>query len=191
MHPTADVAVSTLSADALETRLGELGALLHACVAAGASVNFIWPFAPAEAEAFWERKVLPAVRAGTRTVFIAESAGRILGTVQLDADTPPNQAHRAEVAKLLVHPDARRRGIARTLMNAVEERARTLGRTLITLDTRTGDFAEPLYASMGYVAAGTIPGYCLDPAGARLDATTIMYKALEGSLPATHATGGG
>lgn len=188
MQSSADVALSTLSAEALEGRLSELGALLHACVAAGASVNFVWPFVPAEADAFWERKVLPAVHAGTRTVFIAETAEGIVGTVQLDADTPPNQRHRAEIAKLLVHPDARRRGIARTLMGAAEERARALGRTLITLDTRAGDFAEPLYASIGYLTAGTIPGYCLDPSGARLDATTIMYKPLTGFSPPSPAT---
>jgi len=178
MSPPADVALSTLSADALKGRLLELGALLHACVAAGASVNFVWPFAEDEAEAFWERKVLPAVRAGTRTLFVAETAGRIRGTVLLDVDTPPNQPHRAEVAKLLVHPQARRRGIARALMAALEARARELGRTLLTLDTRAGDVAEPLYTSLGYVTVGTIPGYCVDPSGTRLDATTIMYKTL-------------
>lgn len=185
MQSSADVIISTLSADALEGRLGELGALLHACVAAGASVNFVWPFAKDEADAFWERKVLPAVRNGTRTVLVAETAGRLLGTVQLDVDTPPNQRHRAEVTKLLVHPDARRQGIARTLMSAVEARAGALGRTLVTLDTRTGDFAELLYASIGYATAGTIPGYCMDPSSTRLDATTIMYKTLGGPSPAS------
>lgn len=169
---------SILSADDAGRRLGELGALLHACVSAGASVNFVWPFAPAEAEAFFAQKVLPAVRTGTRTLWITEVEGRIVGTVQLDTATPPNQPHRAEVTKLLVHPDVRRKGIARALMAALEARAAALGRTLITLDTRTGDAAEPLYASLGYVAVGIIPGYCVDPAGTRLDATTIMYKTL-------------
>ena len=185
MSPTTAPAISALSADELERRIDELGTLLHACVVAGASVNFVWPFSEDEAESFWKRKVLPVVRTGTRTLFIAESAGRILGTVQLDVDTPPNQPHRAEVTKLLVHPDARRGGIARTLMGALEDRARALGRTLITLDTRTGDSAEPLYASLGYVTVGTIPGYCIDPAGERLDATTIMYKTLPSPSAAT------
>lgn len=169
----------SLTPEEAETRLPELGALLHACVAAGASVNFVWPFSQAEAELFFARKVLPAIAAGTRTLWIAEIDGRVVGTVQLDVDTPPNQPHRAEVTKLLVHPEARRRGIARALMAALEERAAGLGRSLVTLDTRTGDFAEPLYASLGYITVGTIPGYCVDPAGTRLDATTIMYKTLQ------------
>jgi len=171
--------LSSLTAAEAEARLSELGALLHACVAAGASVNFVWPFTQAEAELFFARKVLPAIAAGTRTLWIAEIDGRVVGTVQLDVDTPPNQPHRAEVTKLLVHPEARRRGIARALMAALEDRAATLERSLITLDTRTGDFAEPLYASLGYVAIGTIPDYCIDPARTRLDATTIMYKTLQ------------
>jgi ribosomal protein S18 acetylase RimI-like enzyme len=98
--------------------------------------------------------------------------------VQLSTDTPPNQPHRAEVTKLLVHPDFRRRGIARALMAELEVRAAALKRTLITLDTRTGDSAEPLYASMGYKTVGTIPDFCVDPFGERLYPTTIMYKTL-------------
>jgi ribosomal protein S18 acetylase RimI-like enzyme len=90
----------------------------------------------------------------------------------------PNQRHRAEVAKLLVHPDARRRGIARDLMAAIEEIARQEGRTLLTLDTRTGDAAEPLYRDMGYRTAGVIPGYARGPHGRELEATTFMYKVL-------------
>jgi len=90
----------------------------------------------------------------------------------------PNQRHRAEVRKLLVHPDARRRGIARALMAAIERRARHLGRSLLTLDTRTGDGAERLYASLGYETAGVIPGFARDTTEDRLDATTIMYKTV-------------
>ena len=169
--------IVALSAPELETRLNEFAALLHACVHAGASINFVLPFPLQEAETFWRAKVLPGLRAGTRILFAAEADGRLAGSVQLDCDTPPNQPHRAEVSKLMVHPDFRRRGIARALMAALERRAGDLGRSLITLDTRTGDMAEPLYASLGYVTAGTIPGYCRDPFADRLDATTIMYKA--------------
>jgi ribosomal protein S18 acetylase RimI-like enzyme len=103
----------------------------------------------------------------------------VVGSVQLDYDTPPNQPHRADVRKLLVHPRSRRQGIARMLMRELERRARERGRTLLTLDTRSGDKAEPLYASMGYCVVGIIPGFCRDTADAgRLDATTIMYKQL-------------
>jgi hypothetical protein len=167
-----------LTADDVADRIRDLGRLLHACVHAGASVNFVLPFTEDEGAAFWAGKVLPAVRDGVRIVLAAQAGGRIVGTVLLHTDTPPNQTHRAEVSKLLVHPDARRRGIARALMSEVERRAAGLGRTLITLDTRTGDMAEPLYASLGYATAGVIPGYCRDPFEDRLDSTTIMYKVL-------------
>jgi GNAT superfamily N-acetyltransferase len=111
-------------------------------------------------------------------VLIARLDGITAGTVQLDYDTPGNQLHRAEVRKLLVHPQFRRRGIAKKLMAEIESLASGLGRSLITLDTRTGDMAEPLYAAMGYRIAGIIPGFCRDTDSDRLDPTTVMYKNL-------------
>ena len=155
-----------------------LGDVLRACVHRGASVSFILPFSHDDANAFWRDKVLPAVRAGNCCVLVARIAGRIVGTVQLDLATPPNQPHRAEVRKLLVHPDARRRGIARALMAAIEEQAREARRTLLTLDTTTGGFAEPLYLSMGYVRVGEIPRYSRRSDSAELEGTTVMYKEL-------------
>jgi ribosomal protein S18 acetylase RimI-like enzyme len=178
MPAETPIAITALPADDVARRIPELGALLHACVHAGANINFVMPFPMPESEAFWRDAVLPAVRAGTRIVLVVEREGRILGSVQLGTDTPPNQAHRAEVTKLLVHPDHRRRGFARALMAELEVRARGLGRSLITLDTRTGDSAESLYTSLGYVSAGVILGFCRDPFEDRLDPTTIMYKML-------------
>lgn len=156
----------------------KLGALLHACVHAGASVSFTLPFPHAEAAAFWREQVLPTVNAGTRVVLLARMGVRIVGTVQLDLGTPPNQPHRAEVRKLLVAPGARRRGIARALMAAIEREARDRHRSLLTLDTVTGSFAEPLYLSMGYVAIGAIPRYALNFDSTVLESTTVMYKEL-------------
>ncbi len=170
--------ISILTADDVAADLQSLGALLHDCVNAGASVNFVLPYSPGEAVSFWAETVLPAVRAGGRTVLVANVDASIAGTVQLIHDTPPNQPHRAEVSKLLVHPDFRRRGIARALMADLEGLAGRMGRSLITLDTRTGDSAEPLYQSLGYTVAGVIPGYCRDTIEDRLDPTTIMYKVL-------------
>jgi ribosomal protein S18 acetylase RimI-like enzyme len=170
--------ISNFSADDLMRHVGELGALLHACVHAGASVNFVLPYSREDSEAFWNRKVLPGLHARGLLLLAAWEDGKIAGSVQLDYDTPPNQPHRAEVRKLLVHPDFRRRGLARALMAEIERRAGALGRSLLTLDTRTGDMAEPLYTSLGYKTAGIIPGYCRDPMEDRLDSTTIMYKNL-------------
>ena len=63
-------------------------------------------------------------------------------------------------------------------MDEIEAIALKRGRSLITHDTRTGDPAEPLYASLGYKTAGIIPGYCCDTIEDCLDATTIIHKAL-------------
>ena len=155
-----------------------LGHVLHACVHSGASVSFVLPFSRDDAIAFWRDKVVPAVAAGDCRVLLARIAGNIVGTVQIDLATPPNQRHRAEVRKLLVHPEARRRGIARKLMSTLEQDARQLGRSLLTLDTVTGASAEPLYLSMGYIRVGVIPGYARRPDSSELDSTTIMFKEI-------------
>lgn len=175
----ASLSVELLSAEALQANLPALVTLLHRCVHAGAAINFVLPFPEAEAERFWRVKVLPPAQAGLRAVFVARLGEVVVGSVQLDCDTPPNQPHRAEVAKLMVDPAHRRQGVARRLMEALDAEARRRGRSLITLDTRTGDNAEPLYASLGYQVAGVIPGYSLDPLLPRLDATTFMYKSLQ------------
>ena len=163
---------------AVESDLGMLGELLHAVVHTGAGVSFVVPFSQDEARAFWREKVLPGVRARTRRVVVARWRGHIVGTVQLDFAVPPNQQHRAEVAKLLVHPTARRRGIARALMLALEAIAQSEGRTLLTLDTWTGSSAETLYRSLGYTTVGVIPRYARGSLTPDLEPATIMYKEL-------------
>ncbi|WP_313621222.1 GNAT family N-acetyltransferase [Achromobacter sp.] len=176
---SANLELTLLPADAAAACLPELANLLHACVQGGASVSFVLPYSLADAAAFWRAKVLPGVESGALKLWVARLDGRLAGSVQLDTDTPPNQPHRAEVRKLLVHPDLRRRGIARRLMVEVDGMAARLGRSLITLDTRTGDSAEPLYASLGYQTVGVIPGFARDPIdAAKVDGTTIMYKQL-------------
>jgi GNAT superfamily N-acetyltransferase len=167
-------------AEAFERDIEMLGEVLHAVVHGGAGVSFYLPFSQNDAKTFWREKVLPGVRARTRRVVVARRAdGRIVGTVQLDFALPPNQRHRAEVAKMLVHPIARRRGIARALMTALERIALSEGRTLLTLDTVTGSNAEPLYRSLGYVTVGVIPRYARAALTPDLESTTIMYKELE------------
>jgi GNAT superfamily N-acetyltransferase len=165
---------------AADDGLDALAGILHAAVHAGASVSFILPFSLDDSRAFWRDQVVPRVAAGARRVLVARLDGRISGTVQLDLATPPNQGHRAEVLKLLVLPDARRHGIARALMIALEEVARAERRTLLTLDTRTGDLAEPLYLSLGFIRVGVIPHYARPPHSPQLEPTTIMFKELAG-----------
>ena len=154
-----------------------LGDLLHDCVHAGAAVSFVLPFSRDDAVGFWRNKILPTVETGTCRVLVARRAGRIVGTVQLDLATPPNQLHRAEVKKLLVHPNERRSGIARALMLALEAQAREMGRTLLTLDTASAG-AENLYLSLGYVRLGVIPRFSRKPESTELEGTTVMYKEI-------------
>lgn len=164
---------------AFERDIDMLGDVLRAVVYDGAGVSFVVPYSLDDARAFWREKVWPGVQARTRRVLVARRHGRIVGTVQIDLATPPNQQHRAEVTKLLVHPDARRLGIARALMVAIEGVARSEGRTLLTLDTWTGSHAEALYRSLGYTVVGVIPRFARGSLTPGLEPTTIMYKELE------------
>jgi ribosomal protein S18 acetylase RimI-like enzyme len=170
--------VSFTAADAA-AHLQGLGELLHACVEAGAGVNFVLPYSREESEEYWSGTVLPKLREGASVLLVALSGARVAGSVRLDLVPMPNQPHRAEVSKLLVHPDFRRRGIARALMRELERRALDLNRTLLTLDTRTGDPSEALYSGLGYVTVGIVPDFALDTFGSgRLDPATMMYKKL-------------
>jgi GNAT superfamily N-acetyltransferase len=162
----------------LERDVWLLGTLLHDCVHTGAHVSFVLPFSHEEAAAFWRDKVFPSVEAGTSRVLVARNdRDRIIGTVQLDLAMPPNQPHRGEIKKLLVHPLERRSGIARALMVCIEDEARAAQRTLLTLDTAS-PAAEQLYSSLGYVRVGVIPRFSVHPETRELEGTTVMYKEL-------------
>jgi ribosomal protein S18 acetylase RimI-like enzyme len=129
-----------------------------------------------EARAYW-RRALEGAAAGDRIVLGARDHGRLVGTVSLFLDTPPNQPFRAEVWKLMVAPDARRRGVARALMREAERIAAERGRTLLNLDTATDGGAAELYESLGWTRAGVIPDYAYKPKGG-LTGTAIYYKRL-------------
>lgn len=158
--------------------LDRLAEILQACVAEGASVGFVLPFAIEEARAYWQEKVAPSLAAGSRIVLVAKVGSEVVGTAQLDLDGMPSKRHHAEVSKVLVDPRCRRAGLAHALMADIERRASEAGRWLLTLDT-AGDAAETLYRSLRYQLAGTIPLYARDAFEAdRYDATRVMYKDL-------------
>jgi len=171
-----------LAADVRARDVDSLGEILHAAVHGGAGVSFVVPFLLEEARAFWTDRVEPVIREGSKRVLVARDAGRIVGTVQLDLPWPPNQPHRADVGKMLVHPGSRRRGIGRALMLALEDLARADGRTLLTLDTVSDSDAEALYRSLGYVTIGVVPRFALKSLVRELEPATFMYKEL---APAT------
>jgi ribosomal protein S18 acetylase RimI-like enzyme len=172
--------IDILSPADLPAALPELAEILHQTVHHGASVGFILPFTLSDARAFWTDQVFPAVERGATQLFVARLGDGIVGTAQLGLSLPPNQKHRADVMKLLVHPSARRQGIGRLLMQDVLKRARTLGKGLLVLDTRSGDPSQSLYRSLGFKVAGQIPGFCRNPSDPILEPTTYMYKTLPG-----------
>ena len=154
-----------------------LADVLIDCVEGGASVSFMLPLPRETALAFW-RGVLDGAARGERVLLVAQTAeGRTVGTVQLITAMPDNQPHRADVAKMLVHRDARRQGVAAKLMAAVDQAARDEGKTVLVLDTVTGGDAERLYQRAGWHNVGSVPNYALMPDGAYC-ATTFFHKQL-------------
>jgi GNAT superfamily N-acetyltransferase len=153
-----------------------LSDVLIDCVEGGASVSFMLPMSRPKAEAFW-RTVAASVARGERLVLVAEDdAGVIVGSVQVILAQPENQPHRGDLAKMLVHRRARRRGIGAALLAAAERSALSAGKTLLVLDTASGD-AERLYSRQGWQRCGQIPNYALWPDGTPC-ATTIFFKFL-------------
>jgi GNAT superfamily N-acetyltransferase len=172
--PLRGLVVEALDAAAAASAEAQLARILARCVDAGASVSFFPPLAPAVARDFWKR-ASSDVALGKRVLLAAWMDGVLVGAVQLLLDTPQNQPHRADVAKLLVDPAARRRGVARALMRRAEQAARGHGRRLLVLDTAKGEGAEALYRELGWVELGTIPGYALWPDRSPCD-TVFFWK---------------
>lgn len=153
-----------------------LSEVLIDCVEGGASVSFMAPLSRDKAHAFWTDSMSSAAR-GERLLLVAEdAAGVIVGTVQVVFAQYENQPHRADIAKMLVHRAARRRGVGEALLARAEILARQAGKTLLVLDTASGD-AERLYAKRGWQRCGVIPGYALLPHGGLCD-TTVFYRTL-------------
>jgi len=166
-----------LSADDILSRIDELCDVLENCVQGGASVSFMLPFGREKSQAFW-LNVAQSVKRGERLLLVDELEGEgIVGTVQLILDQPENQPHRADVAKLLVHDRARRKGVAGRLMNALETAARDNGKSVLVLDTSTGSGAETFYVNAGWEKVGEIPRYALMPDG-EMTSTSVFYKFL-------------
>ncbi|MEC0091000.1 GNAT family N-acetyltransferase [Paenibacillus macquariensis] len=157
----------------IDNHMDELSELLIQVVEDGASIGFIPPVNHEEAEHYWGNVLEPGV-----ILFVATINDVIVGTVQLQLCMKLNGSHRAKVAKLMTHPNYRRNGIGRALMQTVDERAKQEGRSLLVLDTREGDPSDLLYTSVGYIQAGRIPNYAKSASG-ELDATIYYYKSTE------------
>ncbi|MGW7082771.1 N-acetyltransferase family protein [Streptomyces sp. NPDC054871] len=176
----ADGTPTRLSTEQLIAAADDLAALLADVVDGGSSLGFLAPLDRAAAADWW-RGLAPAVADGRLAVWAARDAEQVIGTVSVGFVDKPNGRHRAEILKLMVHSSARGRGLARTLLAAAEQAAADAGVTLLILDTETGSPAESLYRSGGWTAAGVIPDYATDPAGA-LHPTTLFFKKVGGSV---------
>lgn len=170
--PLTGLVVEALDAAAAASAERRLSALLVDCVADGASLTYLAPMAPAAAQAYW-RRVSSQVALGKTVLLAAWLDGELVGTVQLLLDTPENAPHRAEVAKLMVDPAERRRGLGEALMRRAEQAARGIGRVLLNLDTRAGSAAESLCGRLGWTRLGGIPGFELGPD--RRPAETVFF----------------
>ncbi|HEU5258981.1 MAG TPA: GNAT family N-acetyltransferase [Vicinamibacterales bacterium] len=155
--------------------LDDLARLLVDAVESGAGVSFMSPLSFSEARQWWQTTLEQADPRAI--VLVARDELGIAGSVSLHPAWPPNQPHRADITKLLVHRRVRRHGVGRALMAEIEARARAAGFTLLTLDTVRGDAAEQLYTNAGWQRVGVIPDYALSPDG-RLCDTVVFYKKL-------------
>lgn len=172
------VTIVTLDAAAADTRIAELADILLDCIADGASVSFMADTTADDAARFWA-KVAASVAAGETILLGAEREGRLVGTVQVVGAGKPNQPHRADLAKMLVHRGAREAGVGAALLAAAEAAARARGWWLLVLDTVPGTPAERLYTRGGWVPVGIVPDFALWPEGG-LCPTKFFYKDLRG-----------
>ncbi|MFL4214604.1 GNAT family N-acetyltransferase [Enterobacter mori] len=163
-----------LNAEEARLVLSELGDVLQACVKEGASVGFTDPTDRQAIDNFWKDKIYSLANQDC-DLLVARDSGIIAAIVMINYCGMPNGRHRAEISKLLVHPQSRRQGIARHLMNKIEKMAWGKGITLLVLDTRSGDVASDLYCSLGWQTAGSIPSYARSIENT-LESTTYMYK---------------
>jgi GNAT superfamily N-acetyltransferase len=174
---TQAYAIEHLTPPVEDSDLRALAELLVDAVESGAAVSFLAPLTLERAEDWW-RRTLCAAPSGA-IFLVARDAEGIVGAVQLHPAWAPNQPHRGEISKLLVHRRGRRAGLGTRLMAAIEDAARSAGFRLLTLDAKRGEAAERLYRRMGWTAVGTIPEYALDPDGKTPHDAVIFYKELD------------
>lgn len=170
------IQIEVLDANEASDEIEALAEVLVDCVQSGASLGFMLPYGLDEARLFW-CEVTESVRGESTILLVAKFEGDIVGTVQLGLALRPNQTHRADVMKLLVHRKARGKGISRRLMEALEQEAIKRGRMVLVLDTATGSDAERIYEKFGWSRVGVIPNYARFPNGP-LCATTLFYKQI-------------
>lgn len=173
---TTGPSLRTLDARAIAARLDELIGLLRDSVEHGASVGFMLPFDTQAARFFWG-SVAESVAGGRTTMLCAFDGDTLIGVVLLACETMPNQKHRGDIRKLMVHSKERKRGVGRALMDAIVADARDKGLELLVLDTAT-EAAERLYEATGWTRVGKVPNFARNPDGTSGD-TVFFYLDLQ------------
>ncbi len=168
--------ITYFSADQLHKYMDQFVDMLKLTVDGGASIGWILPFSKEEAVTYWQ-EVKTQLTTGNKILIVAQQGDIIAGAVQLGLEPRENGNHRAEVQKLMVHPNYRRQGIARQLMAEIDPAAKAADRSLLVLDVRKGDPAEMLYQKMGFIHVGDIPDYARRNK-TEFDATAYYYKPL-------------
>jgi ribosomal protein S18 acetylase RimI-like enzyme len=158
-----------MSAAAVTTAIERLRAfegddLEDLCEATVAAIEdgggFGWVKAPARhvLEAYWSGVLLVP----ERTLFVARLNGTVCGAIQLVAPPKNNeaQAFAAQLTGNFLAPWSRGHGLARRMIEVVEDAARTAGFAILNLDVRaTQEAAIGLYETMGFQRWGTHPAY--------------------------------
>jgi acetyltransferase len=168
--------IKSLTADEAKELISQLTELIRDGVNNGAAMGFLAPLSVEEAEDYW-LEVVEALKTPNRILLVALENNQVIGSTQLDLASKANGLHRAEVMKVMVHTQHRRKGIGMALMQEVEKKAREYKRTTLVLDTREGDVAEDLYLKAGFIRSGIIPNFARSSDGS-LHATIVMYKLL-------------
>jgi len=177
------MSVETVTTSVERLRAFEDSDLEDLCEATVAAIEdgggFGWIKAPARQvlENYWNGVLLVP----ERSLFAARLNGTICGSVQLVAPPRNNeaQAFAAQLTGNFLAPWSRGHGLARRMVEAVEDAARVAGFAVLNLDVRaTQDAAIGLYESMGFTRWGTHPAY------ARVDGKVIQghfyFKRLSG-----------
>ncbi len=172
-----DVRIENLTAARAQVLLNPLIALLQNIVNNGSSIGFLRPLSTEIAVAYWQT-VFSALRSNDKILLAAMIDNKVVGSVQVELCQKQNGLHRAEVQKLMVLTTHRQHGIARKLMTAIEQAARTANRSTLFLDTVKGKPAETVYERLGWTRTGSIPNYAVSPDG-EMESTTIFCKLLE------------
>ncbi|HLU55132.1 MAG TPA: GNAT family N-acetyltransferase [Pseudonocardia sp.] len=133
-----------------------LGALWTAVTRAGGAVGFA-PDAPEADIREAAEQAVADVRAGRAQMFALTRGDDLVGTVFLRRGEKATVRHRADVVRLMVHPDLQGRGWGKALLDAAVAHATALGLEQLLLSARGGTTLPDFYEKLGWRQVGRFP----------------------------------